>query len=168
MTNKEFFLRRLEEEHPIMMRVFQALPEGKMDYSPHANNNSAETILGTIVGGASCCIDMVQKGEFDYDLAKAPTMNLNQLIEAYNNTIGELKKAVGSVDDQTWNEKTVRLSAQGQTVVESPLGEFLWMILFDQVHHRGQLSSYIRPMGGKVPSIYGPSGDDPGGSDINL
>jgi len=37
----------------------------------------------------------------------------------------------------------------------------LWIALFDAVHHRGQLSTYIRPMGGKVPSIYGPSGDAP-------
>ena len=36
------------------------------------------------------------------------------------------------------------------------------MIISHSIHHRGQLSSYIRPMGGKVPSIYGPSGDDPG------
>ncbi len=42
---------------------------------------------------------------------------------------------------------------------EQPIGEFLWFILFDAIHHRGQLSTYIRPMGGQVPAIYGPSGD---------
>ena len=40
--------------------------------------------------------------------------------------------------------------------------EMLWGFLFDAIHHRGQLSSYLRPMGAKVPSIYGPSADDPG------
>ena len=44
-------------------------------------------------------------------------------------------------------------------VMEMPIGEFLWFILFDAIHHRGQLSTYIRPMGGQVPAIYGPSGD---------
>jgi uncharacterized damage-inducible protein DinB len=44
-------------------------------------------------------------------------------------------------------------------VSEQPIGGFLWFILFDAIHHRGQLSAYIRPMGGKVPAIYGPSGD---------
>jgi uncharacterized damage-inducible protein DinB len=38
---------------------------------------------------------------------------------------------------------------------------FLWLMLMDSIHHRGQLSVYIRPAGGKVPSIYGPSGDEP-------
>ena len=42
------------------------------------------------------------------------------------------------------------------------MGEFFWFSLLDAIHHRGQLSVYIRPMGGKVPSIYGPSGDDMG------
>ena len=42
--------------------------------------------------------------------------------------------------------------------MEQPAGEFVWMLFFDAIHHRGQLSAYLRPMGGKVPSIYGPSG----------
>jgi GMP synthase (glutamine-hydrolysing) len=48
---------------------------------------------------------------------------------------------------------------EGKMVMEMPIGEFLWFILFDAIHHRGQLSAYIRPMGGSVPAIYGPSGD---------
>jgi uncharacterized damage-inducible protein DinB len=50
----------------------------------------------------------------------------------------------------------------GKLYREAPVGELLWYIFFDAIHHRGQLSTYIRPMGGQVPSIYGPSGDDPG------
>ena len=42
---------------------------------------------------------------------------------------------------------------------EQPVGGFLWAFLFDAVHQRGQLTTYIRPMGGKVPTIYGPSAD---------
>jgi len=42
---------------------------------------------------------------------------------------------------------------------ESTKGKMAWGLFLDLIHHRGQLSVYIRPMGGKVPSIYGPSGD---------
>ena len=55
-----------------------------------------------------------------------------------------------------------KLHVGGALIMEQPLGAFLWYLFFDAIHHRGQLSAYIRPMGGKVPSIYGPSGDDPG------
>jgi uncharacterized damage-inducible protein DinB len=40
-------------------------------------------------------------------------------------------------------------------------GDILWMFLYDQIHHRGQLSIYNRMVGAKVPSIYGPSADEP-------
>jgi uncharacterized damage-inducible protein DinB len=65
------------------------------------------------------------------------------------------------LDDEAWG-RTVRLLMNGRSVWETTLGDMLFGFLFDAVHHRGQLSSYLRPMGGKVPSIYGPSGDDPG------
>jgi DinB family protein len=45
-----------------------------------------------------------------------------------------------------------------KTLGDYPTMEFLWFLLFDHIHHRGQLSVYLR-MVGKVPSIYGPSGD---------
>ena len=42
-----------------------------------------------------------------------------------------------------------------------PVAEFLWFMLMDSVHQHGQLSVYVRCAGGKVPSIYGPSADEP-------
>jgi DinB family len=50
----------------------------------------------------------------------------------------------------------------GRVYIETTLGHMSWIGLFDAIHHRGQLSVYLRPMGGRVPSIYGPSADDPG------
>ena len=47
-------------------------------------------------------------------------------------------------------------------LLKDTVGGLLWLALFDAVHHRGQLTTYIRPMGGKVPSVYGPSADDSG------
>jgi uncharacterized damage-inducible protein DinB len=43
--------------------------------------------------------------------------------------------------------------------MEMPRQGLAWMLMLDAIHHRGQLSTYLRPMGGKVPSIYGPSAD---------
>jgi uncharacterized damage-inducible protein DinB len=73
----------------------------------------------------------------------------------------ELEKRLATLDDMAWGEKA-RFLVDGNVVWETTLGEMLWGILFDAIHHRGQLSTYLRPMGGKVPSIYGPSADDPG------
>jgi len=50
----------------------------------------------------------------------------------------------------------------GTVTWETTVGDMLFGFLFDAIHDRGQLSSYLRPMAAKVPAIYGPSGDDPG------
>ncbi len=50
----------------------------------------------------------------------------------------------------------------GKVLWTDTLENMVWGFLFDMVHHRGQLTAYIRPMGGKVPAIYGPSADDMG------
>ena len=73
----------------------------------------------------------------------------------------ELLEKVAALDDAS-QIRNAQFLYQGQVVMEKPMMEFLWDFMFDAIHHRGQLSAYLRPMGGKVPSIYGPSADDPG------
>jgi uncharacterized damage-inducible protein DinB len=50
---------------------------------------------------------------------------------------------------------------QGQEVMNEPGAETAWGFLLDIIHHRGQISTYLRPMGSTVPQIYGPSADEP-------
>jgi uncharacterized damage-inducible protein DinB len=60
----------------------------------------------------------------------------------------------------TW-EATVPFLFQGQEVMRVTGLQNCWGTLFDQVHHRGQLTTYLRPMGSTVPQVYGPSADEP-------
>lgn len=71
------------------------------------------------------------------------------------------KRREAKLDDTTWETKA-RFLVDGNVAWEASLGDMLFGFLFDAIHHRGQLSTYLRPMGAKVPSIYGPSADDPG------
>jgi uncharacterized damage-inducible protein DinB len=73
--------------------------------------------------------------------------------------VKQLTDKVGKLDEAGWNAKA-DFYYGGKKVNESPIGEFLWMCLFDAIHHRGQLTTYLRPMGSKVPAIYGPSADE--------
>jgi uncharacterized damage-inducible protein DinB len=56
---------------------------------------------------------------------------------------------------------TVKFFTAPKTFGDVPTMQFLWMMLFDQIHHRGQFSIYLRMADGKVPSIYGPTADEP-------
>ena len=62
-------------------------------------------------------------------------------------------------DDEKWEKETVSLLVGGKPFGEMPRFQMMWFFLNDLIHHRGQLSAYIRPMGGKNPAIYGWSAD---------
>jgi uncharacterized damage-inducible protein DinB len=83
------------------------------------------------------------------------------MLAAFERQFSAVSARLKTVDEPAWNRPT-QLLVNGQVVIDVPLGKMMWMNLLDAIHHRGQLSVYLRPMGGKVPSIYGPSGDDPG------
>jgi uncharacterized damage-inducible protein DinB len=87
---------------------------------------------------------------------------LEELIAAYELHHHALSEKLYSLDDSTWNLQAWLIRGEQEILLKDTLGGLLWIALFDAVHHRGQLTTYIRPMGGKVPSVYGPSADSSG------
>ena len=158
MTNREFHLQCRKNETLAFHRVLNALPHEKWDYSPHEKSQTASKIIWTLIGEANACSELIDKGEFTF--GQPPALPPPHMMEAFEKAWETLLHKVEKMDDATWDKKG-RFMLQGQVRMEQPIGAFLWLFLFDAIHHRGQLSTYIRPMGGKVPSIYGPSGDDP-------
>ena len=160
MTNRDFFLKRLESETPAMLKVIRALPADKLDYRPHPRSRSAGELVAVLVGEIAGAVEMCEKGEINWvDPTGAPSTE--QAAAEYERWHKKLVEHLPKVDEATWGKK-IPLLMGGEKVHESTFSGMCWELLFDAVHHRGQLSTYIRPMGGKVPSIYGPSADEPG------
>ena len=157
MTNREFYLQRREAEFPVFMSVLKALPPDQLNYRPHERSPSAEQIVWTLARELKACIGAAKDGKAEME--NIPPPPLAEMLAMYERWSKELIDAVSKVDDEGWDRKAQGIY-QGKVVMEQPLGIFLWFILFDAIHHRGQLAAYLRPMGGKVPSIYGPSADE--------
>jgi uncharacterized damage-inducible protein DinB len=160
MTLREFFLARLKAETPVFLRVLKAIPADQLEYKPHDRCPSTQQLVWTIVAELKACIDVVKDHKATWEEIPAPP--LNEMIQKYEEWANEVMNLIEKMDEKSWDEKT-QFFYEGKLVSERPAGDFLWFILFDAIHHRGQLSAYLRPMGGKVPSIYGPSADEPGG-----
>lgn len=158
MTNREFHLQCRRNETNAFHRVLNALPQDKWDYAPHEKSQSAVRIVWTLVGETLALIELVDKGEFGF--GAQPDVPPAGLVEQFGQAWDQLLHRIDAMDDAHWNTPG-RFMLDGQVRMEMPVSGFVWMFFFDAIHHRGQLSTYIRPMGGKVPSIYGPSGDDP-------
>ena len=160
MNTREFLIGVFQAERPKFERVLRAVPKDQLGYRPHPRSSAAGDIVWLLASELSDACVIVDRGELDFVLPPAPA-TLEESIAAYEHNATELEKRLARLDDAAW-EKKVRFLMNGQVAWEAPLGEMLWGFLFDAIHHRGQLSSYLRPMGGKVPSIYGPSADDSG------
>jgi uncharacterized damage-inducible protein DinB len=158
LTNREFHLQCRKNETAAFHRVLNALPKEKFDYAPHEKSQSASRIVWTLVGESHALSDLIDKGEFTFGMP--PEMPPAHLLEQFEKAWDKLIHQIEKMDDAAW-AKPGRFMMNGQVRMEMPVMNFLWMFFFDAIHHRGQLSTYIRPMGGRVPSIYGPSGDDP-------
>ena len=157
---REFLQSRRKAEYPVFMRVLKALPTGRFDYRPHERSPSATDVTWTLALETKACCDLIDTGRVNWK-SEAPPANPEEILAAFQKHYAALDDRIERLDVNGW-QKPVQLLVNDKVMREAPLGDFLWHLFFDAIHHRGQLSAYIRPMGGQVPSIYGPSGDDPG------
>lgn len=158
---REFYQQCFETETPKFVRVMKAVPPDQPGYTPHPRSTTAGDLLWLLAAELEDACTLIDRGEVNFVHRAAPSVV--DSIAAYEKHAAALGSRLATLDDEKW-ATNAKFLVDGQPVWEAPLGEMLFGFLFDAIHHRGQLSSYLRPMGAKVPSIYGPSGDDPGGS----
>jgi uncharacterized damage-inducible protein DinB len=157
VNDRDLYLSRLDAELPAFLKVLKALPKDRLDYKPHEASPSASKLVWQLASGHQGMCDFVEKGAYYSD--KVPAPDLETMVGIFEKSWKTLQDRVAKLDEQGWR-KPGQLYFQGKLMMERPTGEFLWFVLFDAIHHRGQLSAYLRPMGAKVPAIYGPSADE--------
>lgn len=156
MTDREFYLARLKAEFAGFQKVLQALPLDKLDYTPHDNSPTAAQIVSTLAAEHKACVDLLETGATEW-IPPVPRP-FDEMVADFEKSWKRVEEDVAKFDDASWT-KMGKFSSGGKEYPGQPIGQFLWYILFDGIHHRGQLTTYIRPMGGKVPGVYGPSAD---------
>ncbi len=160
MNNLEFCISRRKAELPAFVRVLKAIPEGRADFRADPKARTATDLAWLLAVEEAALLKLVNTGEVEWK-ESPPTVRLSAIVEAFERDAAAVNASLERLDEAAW-EKKVRFLMGGGAVWEDTLSQMVWGFLFDAIHHRGQLSTYLRPMGGKVPSIYGPSADDPG------
>lgn len=158
MTNKDFFKTCLENELAATESIIEALPNDKLDYRPHPNSRSAYEIAEHIIAHAFD-FEVILKNAVCDECLKMPFKDNK---EGAQLLVGYWEKAiqiVDAMDEDSFNTVPVELLVSGNSLLTIPRSNMMWFFLFDIIHHRGQLSTYIRPMGGKNPAVYGYSFD---------
>ena len=157
---KQQYLDIFAREFPTTLKVMKAYPSGKDDFKPHERSYSASRLVHSFAQENGVVVKAV-RGELKMppDFPPAPA-TYAEAVASYERGALELIAAVEKMPESRLSETTTFFTGPGQ-MGQVPVSEILWLMLMDSIHHRGQLSVYIRMAGGKVPSIYGPSADEP-------
>ena len=162
MTSKESFLMMWDIEVAATKRVLGAMPEKNIEWRPHPKSRSAIELSTFVAGHAPVLVMLMETGEIRGGPMELPK-SIKEAAGMFTAMVPRVDTLLKGIDEKTWDQKMTTLySPEGKVWQSAPMGGMIWATLFDLIHHRGQLSTYIRPMGGKVPSIYGPSADDNG------
>jgi len=166
LSNREFFIQRWQQEYSAFVRIFKALPADRLDYRPHPRSRSAGELVALLVSAQESCVGLCKSRKSMYSGLRwqQPSSfgTLEQMISKYERDHEAFAGQLRALDDGGWNHQAWLIQGAEEILLKDTVGGLLWIALFDSVHHRGQLSTYIRPMGATVPSIYGPSADDAG------
>ena len=158
MDEKALFVKFWKKEADTTRKVISRIPEGT-DYRPDPKSRTAREIAWLIVHEEISLAAGLQTGAFDWSDVPAPD-TVKEILDTYDR---ERDQVIGTLEGLTaaqWQEK-IPLRMGGQELMRGTGSDFAWGFLFDIIHHRGQLSTYLRPMGSTVPKIYGPSADEP-------
>ncbi len=143
-------------------RVLKAVPETNLGYRPDPKSRTGIELATHVAGHSHILNTLLETGEIKAGVLP-PKKSAGEAAGFFDASLPQVQKLLTSTDDKTWDQKIGKLIAPNGKVLQSaPVGNLAWFLLFDLIHHRGQLAAYLRAMGGKVPSIYGPSADDPG------
>ena len=159
MSEKDQFLKTLAQEFPTTVKVLKAYPTAKSDLKPHAKSKNARELAWNFVVEEKIC-DMALDGAIDF--AKLPPLpaTLPDVISTYEKAHAAFVQRLKTTPDAELN-KTVKFPTGPKQMGDIRKMDMMWMTLMDAVHHRGQFSVYLRMADGKVPSIYGPTADEP-------
>jgi uncharacterized damage-inducible protein DinB len=147
-------------EHATTLKVLRAFPADQASYQPHERSNSALQLAWTFAVENHLALSAL-RGPLELDgKFPPPPPSFADVIAAYEASARELLATLEQTPESRLSE-TVTFFTGPKQMGEVPVSEILWFTLMDSVHHRGQLSVYLRCAGGKVPSIYGPSADEP-------
>jgi uncharacterized damage-inducible protein DinB len=155
MTNKDFFLETLKEEAPKFRKAIEALAEDKHSHKVHEKSREAGNLAGQLAIQWKAISGLLKTSTPDFDPHEMSNQTKAEMLANFDEGMSQLQKDMVSISDEDWENGDAHW---GETWKDKKY-HMAWAFLFDAIHHRGQLTTYLRAMGAVVPSIYGPSAD---------
>jgi uncharacterized damage-inducible protein DinB len=157
----DYFAKQIEQESATTAKVLAAVSAGDRDYRPDPKSRSAWELAVHIATSDVWFLKSIAEANFAFDMEaykqqEAQFKTVDDVVAFYQSAIPERLNALRAVPIEKLVEPVDFFG-----MMTAPSASFLGMANNHAIHHRGQLAAYLRPMGSKVPSIYGGSADEP-------
>jgi uncharacterized damage-inducible protein DinB len=166
MPIRDTIVPEFDHEMETTRKVLERVPEDKPDWKPHDTSMSISRLAGHIAEMVGFGAITFQGDSFDFapggKSLMQPTFmtSRKQLLETFDKNVATTRAAIAKASDEEL-QKVWSLMNNGKPFFSMPrIAVLRSMILNHVIHHRGQLSVYLRMNKVPVPSIYGPSGDE--------
>lgn len=159
MSEKDTFLQTFEREYQTSLRVLKAYPPERADLKPSPKSKTAQELAWMLALNQGVVIPTLDD-ELDPSKLPPPPKSWSEVLPALEAMHREAIARLERSTEEEWN-RTIKIPVAPKTIGDMRVGDALWFFLSDTIHHRGQFTVYVRMAGGKVPSVYGPSADEP-------
>jgi len=158
MSTLAFFRGQLAQERGIFNRVAGAVLEDGLEYRPDPKARCSRELLEHLIGHNLDLAELIDDGVIHHR-QQVPFHSLEDGLARLDESCGVALDKLAGMDDEGWAEPA-RFLVGEHVVMEGSREQLAWVLLLDAIHHRGQLSTHLRPTGSKVPAMYGPSADE--------
>lgn len=161
-SRKDTYLKALDREFRTTLKVLRNYPAEDLELRPAPKCRTARELGWTFVMERGLGV-MVFNDTFADQMSgemPAPPESWDELLVALEAAHGEFRQLVVDTPDAELDRRVRFMTGPGQMGEISRI-DWLWFLLHDEIHHRGQFSVYLRMADAVVPSIYGPSADEP-------
>jgi uncharacterized damage-inducible protein DinB len=162
MTILELLLLEFDEEMASTRRMLERVPEASLAWKPHEKSMALGRLASHVADLPLRCPSMVNFETYVRPAGYKPFLaeTSGALLEHFDGAVKEARAALTSLNDEqlaaTWT-----MQMNGRTMASLPRAMALRRIFMDHlIHHRGQLSVFLRLLDVPIPGMYGPSADD--------
>lgn len=157
------FLKELEAEAAATRHCLERIPADLFGWKPHDKSMDLGTLAYLVADIPHWVRGIIEDPDINFATWQRVTCTTpEELVSHFDQGMDGARRALASVTDDGLTKETFHLKSGDQVLMEMPKDESISSTINHMVHHRGQLTVFMRLKDIKVPSIYGPSADEPG------
>jgi uncharacterized damage-inducible protein DinB len=166
MSIGQALLGEFSQEMEGTRKVLERIPDDKWDFKPYAKSGTLGWMAGHVATLPGWAAMTIQTDSLDYAPVDGPsytppkTSNSKELLAAFDKSVAETKAALASVSDADLMKPWTLLAGGKEIFVMPKVACIRGMVFNHLIHHRGQLTTYLRALDIPVPGLYGPSADE--------